>query len=202
MNIVFESELMENQKHAVVMAPDLAFEVLQSQDGDSLFFSIGTDNILYLTREVDQTSTGWIKIDLSSALSSQHNGAAVVAKTFSVAQNAQTLGVDLALVLTVGGVDFLYLSLGNANTDAAWANGVTWTVIPFDAGTAPSPLTIADVFLMNISAVGGTGVVENIFVDILRTPGSALNLLDRYYLAPGGTPQWNPHPLAADLAAG
>lgn len=45
MKIAFESELMENQKHAVVMAPDLAFEVLQSQDGDALFFSIGTDKV-------------------------------------------------------------------------------------------------------------------------------------------------------------
>lgn len=193
---------MENQKHAVVMAPDLAFEVLQSQDGDALFFSIGTDNIFYLTREVTETSTGWNKIDLSSALSSQHGGVVVVAKTFSVAQNAQTLGIDLALVLTVGGADFLYLSLGNTNTDAAWANGITWTVIPFDAGAAPNPLTIADVFLMNISAVGGTGAVENIFVDILRTPGDSLQLLDRYYIVSGGSPHWNLHKLAADLAAG
>lgn len=202
MNIVFESELMENQKHAVVMAPEPAFEVLQSSDGDALFFSIGTDNVLYLTREVTLTATGWNKIDLSSALSSQHGGAPVVAKTFSVTQNAHTLSIDLALVLTVGGADFLYLSLGNANTDAAWAHGVTWTVIPFDAGTAPHPLTIADVFLMNIPASGGTGNVENLFVDILRTPGDPLKLLDRYYIAPGKSPQWNLHKLAADLAAG
>lgn len=202
MKISFESELMKNQKHAVVMAPDLAFEVLQSQDGDALFFSIGTDSAFYLTREVTQTSTGWNKIDLSSALSSQHGGTAVAAKTFSVAQNAQTLGVDIALVLTAGGEDFLYLSLGNANTDAAWAKGVAWTVIPFDAGTAPNPLTIADVFLMNISAAAGAGAVENIFVDILRAPGDPLKLLDRYYIEPGGTPTWNLHKLPADLAAG
>ena len=71
MQINFESELMENQKQAVVMSPGLAFEVLQSQDGDSLFFSIGTDNIFYLTREVTESSTGWNMIDLSSALSAQ-----------------------------------------------------------------------------------------------------------------------------------
>ena len=200
MKITFDSELMENQKHAVVMAPDLAFEVLQSQDGDALFFSIGSDAIFYLTREVSATATGWDKVDLSSALSSQHGGAAVAAKAFSVAQNPQTLNIDLALVLTTGGVDYLYLSLGNLNTDAAWANGVTWTPIPFDAGTAPSPLTIADVLVMNIPAAGGP--VENIFVDILRKPGDALQLLDRYYLAPGGSPQWNLHRLAIDLAAG
>lgn len=202
MKIAFDSELMENQKHAVVMAPDLAFEALQSQDGDALFFSIGTDRVFYLTREVTQTSTGWTKLDLSSALSSQHGGAAVAAKAFQVAQNAQTLAIDLALVLTVGGADFLYLSLGNANSDAAWANGVTWTAIPFDAGTAPAPLTIADVLAMNLPVAGGDGAVENIFVDILRSPGDPFHLLDRYYIVPGGAPQWRLHKLAADLAAG
>ena len=50
MKISFESELMKNRKHAVVMAPDRAFEVLQSQDGDALFFSVGTDGAFYLTQ--------------------------------------------------------------------------------------------------------------------------------------------------------
>ncbi len=84
------------------MAPDLAFEVLQAQDGDALFFSLGTDHVFYLTREVTQTSTGWTKVDLSSGLAVQHSGAAVAAKAFSVAQNATTRNIDLALALTVG----------------------------------------------------------------------------------------------------
>ncbi|MFI9553321.1 hypothetical protein [Nonomuraea endophytica] len=196
MKISFDSELMENHKAAVVMAPDQAFEVLQSQDGDALFFSIGTDDVCYLTREVTETPTGWNRIDLSSGLSARNGGAPVTAKAFAVTQNAQTLAVDLALAVTVNGADVLYLSLGNANTDAAWADGVTWTAVPFDAGTAPDPLTIADVSIMN-----GPGTVENIFVDILRRPGDSLELLDRYYITPGGSPQWNPHRLAADFAA-
>jgi hypothetical protein len=196
MKITFESELMENQKHAVVAAPDRAFEVLQSQDGDSLFFSIGTDNVFYLTREVTKTSTGWNKIDLSSGLAAQHSGGKVAAKTFAVTQNVQTRAIDLALVVTVTGVDYLYLSLGNSNTDASWANGVTWKAIPFDTGTAPAPLTIADVYLMNIAGS------ENICADIYRKPGDPLRLLDRYYITPGASPKWNLHVLAADLAAG
>ncbi|MEV4891130.1 hypothetical protein AB0K48_17235 [Nonomuraea sp. NPDC055795] len=196
MKISFDSELMENHKAAVVMAPDQAFEVLQSQDGDALFFSIGTDDVCYLTREVTETPTGWNRIDLSSALSARNGGAPVTAKAFAVTQNAQTLAVDLALAVTVDGADVLYLSLGNANTDAAWADGVTWTAVPFDAGTAPDPLTIADVSIMN-----GPGTAENIFVDVIRVPGDSLELLDRYYITPGGSPQWNPHRLAADFAA-
>lgn len=201
MKISFESELMKNQKHAVVMAPDRAFEVLQSQDGDALFFSIGTDGVFYLTREVTASETGWTRLDLGAAITAAGGGTATAAKAFSVAQNARTLAIDIALVVTVGGADQLYLSLGNANTDAAWGKGVSWTAVPFDAGKAPSPLTIADVLVMNIPAAGG-GATENIFVDIVRSPGDPLGLLDRYYISPGGSPKWNPHKLAADLAAG
>lgn len=196
MQISFDSELMKNRKHAVVMAPDRAFEVLQTPGGQALFFSLGTDGVFYLTREVSQTATGWNRIDLSTSLSAAHGGAAVTAKSFAVAQNATTRAVDMALVVTVAGQDFLYLSLGNDNTDAGWAAPAAWAAVPFDGGPAPAPLTIADVFLENI------GGAETIFADVIRTPGDPLRLLDRYYLTPGSPRQWNPHPLPADFAAG
>jgi hypothetical protein len=196
MKISSESELMKNRKHAVVMAPDRAFDVLQTPSGDALFFSVGTDGVFYLTREVSQTATGWNRVDLSTALSAAHGGAAVTAKSFAVAQNAGTRAVDMALVVTVGGQDFLHLSLGNDNTDAGWATPPGWTAVPFDAGPAPAPLTIADVFVANI------GGAETIFADVIRTPGDPLRLLDRYYITPGSGQQWNLHKLAADLAAG
>jgi hypothetical protein len=202
MQIFHDSELMENQKHAVVMAPDTAFDVLQSQNGDALFFSIGSDGVFYLTREVTQTATGWTKVDLSSALSSQHGGATVEAKTFAISQNPDTLQVDLALVVTVSGGDMLYLSLANANTDASWGNGVTWAAAPFDAPQAPAPLTIADVYIMSLPATAGPAAGETIFADVVRTPGDALQLLDRYYVTPAVSPQWNQHLLPADVAAG
>jgi hypothetical protein len=196
MKISFESELMQNRKQATVLTPDRAFEVLQTQEGDAIFFSVGTDGVFYVTRELSQTATGWDRTDLSTSLAAAHGGAAVTAKSFAVGQNASTRAVDMALVLTVAGQDFLYLSLGNAATDAGWASPVTWTAVPFDAGTAPSPLTIADVYLANI---GGT---ETIFADIIRTPGNPLQLLNRYYITPGSAQQWNLHQLPVDLAAG
>jgi hypothetical protein len=196
MKIFFESELMENRKQATVLTPGRAFEALQAKDGDAIFFSVGTDGVFYVTREASATTTGWDRTDLSTALAASHGGAAVTAKSFAVGQNVGTGAVDVALVITVGGQDFLYLSLGNATTDAGWAKPVAWTAIPFDAGTAPSPLTIADVYLANI---GGT---QTIFADILRAPGDPLQLLDRYYITPGSTQKWNPHQLAVDLAAG
>src|SRR5581483_6131233 len=133
MKISCESELMKNRKHALVMAPDRAFEVLQTPGGDALFFSVGTDGAFYLTREVSKTATGWNRIDLSTPLAAAHGGAAVTAKSFAVAQNATTRAVDMALVLTVAGQDFLYLSLGNDNTAAGWAAPVAWAAVPFDA---------------------------------------------------------------------
>jgi hypothetical protein len=202
--ITAETELMKNQKHADVMAPDTAFEVIQTTDGDALFFSIGTDKVFYVTREVRNSNTGWTRIDLSSLLSKSHGNAKVAAKSFALSQNAQTLAFDAALVVTVAGVDFLYISLNHSNTPASWANPISWTVVPFDAAsiTPPNPLTIADVYLMNIPSSDGSDPVQNCFVDILRNPGNPLKLLDRYYIQPGSSPQWVRHTLAADLKAG
>src|SRR3954453_3475679 len=140
MKINHSTELMKNQKHALIMSPDLEFKVLQTQGGNSLFFSIGTlktGNVFYCTREVPADKHGWSKIDLSSILAQNHNNAAINAKAFDVTQNLATGTTDLALVITANGHDFLYLSLGNSNTDAAWANAASlpWTPIPFDDTT-------------------------------------------------------------------
>jgi hypothetical protein len=200
MKITSESELMENQKHANVMAPDQKFDVLQTSDGSSLFFSIGTDGVFYLTRETSGTGTGWNKIDLSSALSRQHSGAKITARTFEVSQNATTGAVDLALAITANGSDSLYLSLGHSNSDVSWATGVTWTNIPFDDPNHPMPvLQIADVYILQ------TPAGEYFVADILRQPGNPLNQVYRYYITPTpaqGAAHWNPHDVSADLAAG
>ncbi|KAF9069721.1 hypothetical protein BDP27DRAFT_1363075 [Rhodocollybia butyracea] len=197
-----QSELMQNQKHADVMAPDIAFEVVQATTGEALFFSIGTDHVFYVTREVSTTATGWNRVDLSSTLSSQHGGTLIVAKSFAIAQNMKTQAFDVALTVTIAGADYLYLSLGNSSAPAAWSGGITWTSVPFDAAgiTAPTPLTISDVYLMQIPS--GSSSVENCFVDIIRTPGDPLKELDRYYISPSSSPHWNRHTLAIDLSSG
>jgi hypothetical protein len=109
---------MKNQKHAEVMAPDIAFGVLQSSNGDAIF-SIDTDRVLYVTREVRETGTGWDKVDLSSALSTSHSGVAVAAKSFALTQDPQTRFFDMALVLAVADADLLYLFIGNSNVPNA-----------------------------------------------------------------------------------
>lgn len=216
MKLTAESELMKNQKHAEVMAPDLAFEALQTPEGDALFFSIGTDGTLYVTRQLRDSQTGWNKVDLSSGLAALHDNAAVIAKSFAVSQEPQTLMFNLLLVLTVNSTDFLYMSLNHDNKAETWASPIVWTLIPFDADSvvAPAPFTIADVYLLNIPSASGPGhaASQNCFVDILRDPSDSMQLLDRYFIrtddvgnsrtAPSSGPAWVSHTLAADLTAG
>lgn len=166
MNVSVETELMQNQKHASIMAPENTFDVLQTSDGKALFFSIGDDGVFYLTREVTSTGTGWTKINLSSSIDNS-----VVAKSFALSQNPQSMALDMALIVTIDGVDSLYVCLGHLIDEDGWEDGVTWTLVPFDATyvdgsgntepvTPPNPLTIADVFIMNIP-YGGKAVEKH-----------------------------------------
>lgn len=205
MKLNSQTELMKNQKHANVMSPDLAFDVLQTPAGDAIFFSIGTDHVFYVTREIRSNETGWTRVDLSSPLSKSNGGAAVKAKTFDISQNLATGRFDIALIVTVNGSDMLYMTRGKSSDASDWHQPIAWTKLRFDAAATlpPNPLTIADVYLMNIpSADDPTRLaVQNCFVDIIRTPGDPLQLLDRYYIKPDTPTKWVRHTLPADLKA-
>ncbi|KAI6783691.1 uncharacterized protein J7T54_001567 [Emericellopsis cladophorae] len=193
------SELMLNQKHAEVMSPDKAFEVLQTPSGQSLFFSIGTDDVFYVTREAGHSVTGWQKVDLSSRLSSSYGGKAVAAKRFDVSQNSATMAIDIILAITVDGEDYLHVSTGNPADLVDWSDGVEWTAMPWDGGSEPSPLIITNVYHLNVAK--SSGPVLTCFVEVLRTPGHGLQLIDRYYLDFDGLPRWHKHALAIDFSA-
>lgn len=122
---------MTNQKASAVVVPDKQFEALQTTDGNALLFSIGKDNILYCTAEIPGHDHGWVRLDLSTALSERDfGGKPVIAKTFDVGQDP-IAGVDIALIITEGNQDWLYLSLGNTPTD--WSAFVpTFQQIKFD----------------------------------------------------------------------
>ncbi|KAL8632460.1 hypothetical protein Q9189_001835 [Teloschistes chrysophthalmus] len=190
------------------MAPYAIFSIdaqtlIQTPTGDSIFFSLGTDNNLYATREFRANSTGWTRLDSSSRLSSSQGGATVKAKAFALAQNIDTLAFDLALAVTIGNTDYLYLSFGNPNTDASFVKRVQWTKVPFDdtsKSSGTSSLTIADIYLVNLP---NAAQAQTCFVDIWRSPPTTdpLKLLDRYYIRPNGSPRWYLHQLPIDLAA-
>ncbi len=204
MKLTHQSELMKNYKHAEVMSAELSFDAIQSSEGLSIFFSIGTDNVLYATCEISATSTGWTKVDLSSSLSKLHNaGVPVGAKSFALCQNPESLAFDLALVMTAGDSDYLYMSIGNANHDTAWEDGVVWTAVPFDAAgeNAQRKLNITDLQMMNIPK-GSGGVERACFCDVQREPVDSLQLVDRFYIMPDLPLRWVRHELPFELRSG
>ncbi|KAI1169326.1 hypothetical protein F5B18DRAFT_18700 [Nemania serpens] len=203
MKLTSQVELMKNQKHAEVMAPDIAFDVLQTPEGDALFFSIGTDHVFYVTREARSSETGWTRADLSSQLPDL-TGATAKVKTFDLSQNLATGSFDIILVATVAGSDRLFSTRGHSSEASDWAKQVVWTSLPFDAvnSVAPSPLTIDGVYFMNIpSSEDPAQSIQNCFVDILRNPSDPLKLLDRYYINLDTSTNWVRHRLPIDLKA-
>lgn len=203
MKVTAESTLMKNQKHAQVMRPDRAFEVLQTDRGDSLFFSIGEDDVFYVTREARDSQTGWVRVDLSASVT-DIKGLKVTAKAFAVSQDPASTLVDIALVVTVNNTDQLFTCFGHSSSSESWAIPIVWTAAPFDASGVkpPSPLVIAGIYLMSTTSGPALSPQQNCFVDVRRNPSDPLALLDRYYVQPQGTRKWVSHALPIDLKAG
>jgi hypothetical protein len=197
--ISYSSEMITNFKQAEVMSPEDKFEALQTDSGYSLLFSIGTDDVFYVTQETPGHATGWEKTDLSSALKADYGGASITAKTFAVAHNRATLKIDMAVVVNASGNDNLYLSLGNSSSDMSWVSQPNWLRIPFDDAAHPlSKVSVVNVF------ISGASDGEYIVVDVLRDPNDTMPLIFRYYIEPTKKPTgqaWNPHDVAVDLDA-
>ncbi|WP_276133780.1 hypothetical protein [Polluticoccus soli] len=199
--LTYSTEMMVNFKQVNVVSPQKKFQALQTADGFSLLFSISTNGIFYLTEQLAGDSTGWQQIDLSSDLKTAHAGAAVTAKNFAVSQNLESGKLDMALAITVGGKDYLYLSLNNeSKTGSITAESVMWTVMPYDDPAHPN-LTLA---IENIY-IADTKREEYIVVDISRKNyAKPSDFLDRYYIdskkAKGR--YWNNMVMGGDLDPG
>ncbi|MDI1257396.1 MAG: hypothetical protein PSV16_14980 [Flavobacterium sp.] len=184
--INISSELMQNFKQAEIMSPENKFEALQTDKGLSLLFSIGTDGVLYLTSELDRHETGWEKKDLSTACTLQDFPAqtGVYCKTFEVSQSASDATISLAMVLSDGNGDHLYLSLGNSASDMTWIDNPQWTTYPYDYQGSTSSVTVTNVLISNTSAnkqfiavdiirAGSTAFISRYFIDVQKTSGNA-----------------------------
>ncbi|NCD71113.1 hypothetical protein [Mucilaginibacter agri] len=202
MIITSETELMKNQKNAVVMAPGKQFEVLQTQQGNALFFSIGTDNVFYLTREAALGACGWSKVDLSTVL--KPSDGSIVAKLFDVAQDINSGIVYIALVATVSGADVLYLANLASNTDDDWANvaanGLSWQAATFNGGND-------DIATLNISDINicQSGQLQMLQADVIQGGSNAGNYVNRYYVTiptDDSAPQWTWIHLPSAISAG
>ena len=202
-----DSELMKNQKQAVVMDAQKEFQALQTTEGYAIFFSIGSNGVFYVVREVQESGVqesgyGWNRTDLSSSLlrKGDVNGKA---KLFAVSQNPQTLAIDIALVMSMNGSDSLYLSRNNATCMDEWERGVSWTSVPFDASSqAPSPLVISNVYMLTREATGNEPGSLTWFVDIVSNPGRAFRFLERYYIEPDSSVKWCKHTLPNNVEEG
>jgi hypothetical protein len=140
--LTVSSEFLSHYKAASIMPADAAFSALQTTEGHALLFSVGTDNVCYLTQESpggdaakaagwqnDDSKAGWRKVDLSSALKPS---GVTGAKQIAVAQRIPTTtssgtadpkippNIHMALVATTSGDDLLHLNLNNSASDTSW----------------------------------------------------------------------------------
>ena len=202
-NVIISTELMKNYKQAEIMSPEKKFEALQTSTGCSLLFSIGTDNVFYVTEETIGHATGWQKTDLSTAqLPKSFPGQpGLSCQTFEAAQSAVDGTIGLAMVVGAASstTNHLFLCLGNSSTDMSWLQAPAWVQYPFDNTPAPAGgVSIVNVFLSETA-----DNTQFIVVDILRDPTSPEKLISRYYInpSPAGQSAWQPHDVAFDLEA-
>lgn len=198
-NISYSSELMQHFKHAEIVAPDTKFEALQTNQGHSLFFSIGTDGVFYITREVVGSKVGYIKSDQSTAISRFHEGEKIKVKTFSVSQQTKTGAIVIVLAIQVKDNDFIYTASISKNNDQSWEEDIQWNAIPFDDKDHTfSKIVITETY------INQTPRKQYIVVDILKDPDNTHGFVFRYFIdlqkkVTGS--YWVAHDLSANLHA-
>lgn len=200
MIITYSNELMRNYKQANIISPQKKFAAVQTNNGEALLFSIGTDGAFYLIEQSSGTNnTGWKEISLTSKLKSTLFKNAV-AKDFAVSQNSATGMIDLALVMRVNSKDTLYVSLGHSNQRGSITSDIIWTAMNYDDPEHPDiSLEIEDVFISQSSE--GEYIVADISQSSFNPPSRFLN---RYYIDPKKKDGrvWNPMVMGGDLEPG
>lgn len=200
--LTYSTELMTNFRQAEAISPQKKFEALHTKDGYSLLFSIGNNNIFYLTQQTPGEATGWLQMDLSSKLASLHGSKPIKAKDFAVSQNHQSGKLDLALVITVEGKDHLYLSLNNeAKLNVITSDSIEWNNMPYDDPDNQNiTLSIENLYIAE------TQQEQYIVADISRkTFKHSSNFLKRYYVDPETAAtgrHWNDMVTGGDLDPG
>lgn len=199
LNITFSSELMTNYKQFEVANPEKKFKVLESEAGDSLLFSLGTDNALYLIKEnTAASSTGWEKINISNIVCKDGNKKYPV-KTFEVGQNVLTRKITLLMVVTKQKEDHVYISENNIPNAQLGQDQLSWTLLKFDDINRESE------FSLQVSGiyVSETAKGQLIVVDALRNPADAVKYIYRYYIDPKKTTgnYWIPQDVTTDMEA-
>lgn len=199
--ITYSSELMQNFLQGEIISPQKKFEALQTDDGYSLLFSIGTDNVFYLTEQQSGQTSGWEEVNLSEQIINANSGVSVTIKTFAVSQDLSTGKINLALIATIGTTDQLYLSLNNTNVGGSITkDSIQWTVVAYDDPDHQGiDLNMANVYISE------TKSEEYIVVDLSRsTFKQPSNFINRYYIdsAKSTGKAWNNMVIGGDLEPG
>ena len=167
--ISVDSKLMENQKQADVMAAGKLFQALQTSEGHALFFSIGTDNNFYRTREIPGDIAGWRKTNLGSSIGNHK------VKHFVVSQNHDTNLVDIVIAVEIDGNDRIYTALNLVNDHTTWEKAVLFAEIPYDnTQVSFSKFIVSGLFTAETSGSSFT------MVDLIQDPDSQNQFFYRF----------------------
>jgi hypothetical protein len=173
---------VENYAQGQIISPTERFEALQAANGLFLLFSVDTAGALRVIKEQSgKAQTGWTVSDLSSSLiASEFPGASnVKVDTFDAGQSALDRTINLALAVQDNDTDWLFISLGNSNSDTTWTSNPSWKRINFDA-VSENPPGISIVSVMFTETMSGR---QYLVVDIDRLGGSSRNIA-RYHVDP------------------
>ncbi|KAI3400071.1 hypothetical protein diail_4609 [Diaporthe ilicicola] len=182
LTLTSSSQMMQNYAHGELMSPTERFEALQTADGHALLFTIDTSGVFrVIEEESGRASTGWAVTDLSSALIAAHFPGASNAEvdTFDVGQSALDGTIGLALAVSDGTTDWLFVSLGNSSSDTAWTAKPSWTRVNFDAVTENPP----GINIVGVMFAETTGAGQYLMADIDRLGSSTKNIA-RYHVDP------------------
>jgi hypothetical protein len=184
------SDLTQHAVQADILDADHQFDAVHGHAGGAMLFFIGSGDALCLAKEEPGRAHGWTRSDLSSTLIGRDFPWGASCKRFCVTQG-ETGTIDLAMVLSDGSDDHLYLSLGNSDADTGWSDDPSWLACPFnpDFSATPDTLQIASILISDASDR------YEIVVDIVANPGDAAPVLRRFYLdlRTPGAPEWIAH---------
>ncbi|MCJ1288432.1 hypothetical protein MMC26_007789 [Xylographa opegraphella] len=199
-SLTYSSELMQNYIQGGIVSPQGKFEALQTSDGHALLFAISTSGVLNVVAESSGTSrTGWVDTDLSTVtIQNKFPGATV--RTFDVGQSALDGTIGLAIAVSSGGSDHLFVSLSNSNSNTSWITQPGWVAYPFDAPNEnQSTISITSILFSE-----SINKQQYLIVDINRSSVTAVKEITRYYIDPsksGGT-CWVRHDVPVDIESG
>ncbi|KAK1721199.1 uncharacterized protein BDZ83DRAFT_584110 [Colletotrichum acutatum] len=189
------TDLIQNYIQGEIVAPTAKFEALQTEDGHSLLFALSTDNVFNVIMEQSGTTkTGWVRMPLSSGFTS--------VRTFDVGQSVMDGTIGMALVVSEGNSDKLFLSLSNSSSDTSWTAKPQWSAIDFDAEGGIGSGSVINIVRVMFAEPQGSR--QHIIVDIERSSNKASKDIVRYYVDPqkASGRYWTSHSLPVDIQHG